>query len=223
MKFVLIPVKNLKFANKRLSPVLSQQNRTALAYAMLEDVYNSATKSALADKVAVVTMDKQAILVASKYGFVIIEEREQQSESSSVDYAVRVCSELGADSVLVIPADAPLMTAEDIDFILNKVKDHPHLILVPSEDKLGTNAILRKPPDVIKSMFGNDSFRKHREQADEKKIPYEIYEVENIALDIDRPEDIEKLKKLGSHTLAHRELVRQGLIKGGIEKTGRAF
>ncbi|MGI9533902.1 MAG: hypothetical protein ACR2NW_03035, partial [Thermodesulfobacteriota bacterium] len=97
---------------------------------------------------------------------------------------------------------------------------HPHVILVPSGDKLGTNAILRKPPDVLQSMFGHDSFRKHIEQAEEKNVPYEIYEVENIALDIDEPGDIETLKKLGRHTLAYRELVRLGLIKEDIEQTG---
>lgn len=220
MNFVLIPVKNLKFANERLSSVLPQENRTALAYAMLEDVFNSVAKSVLADKVAVVTLDKKTMLRADEYGFVIIEEKEQKNESYSVDYALEICKDMGADSVLVIPADAPLLTANDIDFVLEKVKDHPHVILIPSSDKLGTNAILRKPPDVLKSMFGHDSFKKHREQADEKKIPCEIYEVENIALDVDEPADIETLRKLGQHTFAYRELIRQGLIKEGIEKTG---
>ena len=213
-------MKNLKFANERLSSVLSQEERTSLAYAMLEDVFSSVAKSSLAEKIAVVTLDKKAMLMADEYGFVIIDEDKQESESSSVDYALKVCKDLGAESVLVIPGDAPLITETDIDFLLEKVMDHPHVILVPSGDKLGTNAILRKPPDILKSMFGHDSFRKHREQADNKNIPYEIYEIENIALDIDEPADIETLKKHGQHTQAYRELVRQGLIKEEIEKTG---
>ena len=220
MNFVLIPVKNLKFANERLSSVLSQEDRTALAYAMLEDVFSSVAKSSLADKIAVVTLDKKTMLMADGYDFVIIDEVKQESESSSVDYALKICKDLGAESVLVVPGDAPLITETDIDFILEKVKDHSHVILVPSGDKLGTNAILRKPPDVLSSMFGHDSFRKHIEQADEKNVPYEIYEIKNIALDIDEPGDIETLRKLGQHTLAYRELVRMGLIKEDIEKTG---
>lgn len=220
MNFVLIPVKNLKFANERLSSVLSQEDRTALAYAMLEDVFSSVAKSSLADKIAVVTLDKKAMLMADEYGFVIIDEEKQENESSSVDYALKICKDLGAESVLVIPGDAPLITESDIDFILEKIKAHPHVILVPSGDKLGTNAILRKPPDILSSMFGHDSFRKHREQAEEKNVPYEIYENKNIALDIDEPADIETLRKLGQHTLAYRELIRLGLIKEDIEKTG---
>ncbi len=51
-------------------------------------------------------------------------------------------------------------------------------------------------------------------------IPYEVYELPNIALDIDEPADIEQLKTLGSHTRAYRELIKLGLIKEEIEKTG---
>ena len=220
MNYLLIPVKNLDFANERLSAVLSQEDRTALAYEMLKDVFEAASQSTLPDKIAVVTLDKNAMLMADKLDFAIINEENQESESSSVDYALKVCKEMGAESVLVIPGDAPLITAEDIDFVIDKVKDHPHIIMVPAADKLGTNAILRKPPDVITSMFGHDSFRKHKEQADEKNIPYEVYELPNIALDIDEPADIEQLKTLGSHTRAYRELIKLGLIKEEIEKTG---
>jgi len=220
VNYLLIPVKNLDFANERLSSVLNQEDRTALAYEMLKDVFEAASKSTLPDKIIVVTLDKKAMHMADKLDFAIINEENQESESSSVDYALKVCKEMGAESVLVIPGDAPLITAQDIDFVIDKVKDHPHVIMVPASDKLGTNAILRKPPDVITSMFGHDSFRKHKEQADEKNIPYEVYELPNIALDIDEPADIEQLKTLGSHTRAYRELIKLGLIKEEIEKTG---
>jgi len=220
VNFLLIPVKNLEFANERLSSVLSQEDRTALAYEMLKDVFEAASSSTLPDKIAVVTLDKNAMHMADKLDFVIIDEENQESESSSVDYALKVCKEMGAESVLVIPGDAPLITAQDIDFVMGKVKDYPHVIMVPAADKLGTNAILRKPPDAITSMFGHDSFRKHKEQADNKNIPYEVYELPNIALDIDEPADIEQLKTHGSHTRAYRELIRLGLIKEEIEKTG---
>lgn len=220
MNFLLIPVKNLNFANERLSSVLSQEDRTALAYEMLKDVFEAASKAKLPDKIAVVTLDKKAMQMADELGFAIIDEEQQESESSSVDYALKVCGKMGAESVLVIPGDAPLITAEDIDFVISKVKDYPHVIMVPAADKLGTNAILRKPPEVITSMFGHDSFRKHKAQADEKNIPHESYEVPNIALDIDEPADIDQLRTLGRHTRAYRELIRLGLIKEEIEKTG---
>ena len=51
---------------------------------------------------------------------------------------------MGAKSVLVIPGDAPLITGEDLDFVLEKEKKGKSVILVPSEDELGTNAHTQK-------------------------------------------------------------------------------
>lgn len=219
MKFLLIPVKDLEHANKRLASVMTQKERTSLAYSMLFDVFDAASKSALSDRVVVVTMDKKAISMAENYGFRVIEENSQESESSSVDFALKICKDEGANSVLVIPGDAPLITADDIDFLFKKSRRHSHLILVPASDKMGTNAILRNPPDIITSMFGHDSFKKHIRQAEEKNIPYEIFEIDNIALDIDEPSDIENLIVMGQHTNTYRELLRLG-YQEDIEKTG---
>ena len=59
-------------------------------------------------------------------------------------------------------------------------------------------------------MFGHDSFRKHKQQADDKNIPYEVYELPNIALDIDEPADIEHLKK--SNPLKENRVLTQEVI-----------
>lgn len=220
MKFILIPVKNLSTANIRLSSILSQSERTSLAYAMLADVLEATKNSKLADKKVVVTQDEKTKKIAVDIGFEVIEEDEQNGESSSVDYASDICIKMGAKSVLVIPGDAPLITSNDIDFIFEKEEDHPHVILIPSRDRLGTNAILRKPPDTIPSRFGHDSFRKHKSEADKRNIPWKTYEIPNIALDIDEPKDIEFFKLFGSHTETYTELVNLGLAgRERIEKT----
>jgi 2-phospho-L-lactate guanylyltransferase len=121
---------------------------------------------------------------------------------------------MGAESVLVIPGDAPLITPEDVDFILEKEKPLHSVILVPARDELGTNAILRKPPDAIPSRFGYNSFRKHIEEARRKNIPYEIYKLPRIALDLDEPEDLIFFASQKSETLTYRELIRIGFIRG---------
>lgn len=219
MKFVLIPVKDLSTANKRLSSVLSQQKRTQLAYVMLQDVFAAVSSSSLADKKVVVTLDKKAEKMALESGFEVIREEEQKGESSSVDHALHICKLMGANSVLVIPGDAPLVTGEDIDFILKKERDENSVILVPSDDKLGTNGILRKPPDAIPSRFGHNSFVLHQQEAERRKLHFDIYEVENLAVDLDEPSDIDKFAVFGSNTRTYRELCRFGLIKEKVVKS----
>ena len=181
MKFVIVPVKDLSKAKERLSSMLPQTERTALAYAMLEDVLTALRDSELADRKFIVTLDTKAIEIAKGLGIEVIEETEQNGESASVDYASSICKEMGATSVLVIPGDAPLITSSDIDFVLGKeMKQTPSIVFVPARDEYGTNAILRKPPDAIRSMFGEDSFNKHKAAADENNIPYESYKNQRI-------------------------------------------
>lgn len=190
MKFVIVPVKDLSKAKERLSSLLPQVQRTELAYAMLEDVLNALVGSKLADRKFIVTLDTKAIEIAENLGIEVILETEQNGESASVDYASQIAKDMGATSVLVIPGDAPLITSDDIDFVLEKEKAGPSIVFVPARDEYGTNAILRKPPNAIPSMFGADSFNKHKAEADKNNIPYESYENSRIGLDIDRsPKD----------------------------------
>jgi 2-phospho-L-lactate guanylyltransferase len=200
MKFAVVPVKDLSKAKERLSSVLSQEDRTALAYAMLEDVLTALKGSKLIDRLFIVTMDRRAIEIALSYGIEVIEETEQKGESPSVDYASKICKEMGAESVLVIPGDAPLITSEDIDSILEKESENPSVILVPARDDFGTNAILRKPPDAIPSRFGDDSFTKHMDEAKHRGIRCDTYRNPRIALDIDQPDDVTEFLLVKSDT-----------------------
>lgn len=210
---MIVPVKDLSKAKERLSPILSQGERTSLAHAMLEDVLIAVKGSRLLDRLYVVTLDENAIEVALGLGVEVIREKEQEGESASVDFASLICKEMGAESVLVIPGDAPLIVSEDIDFILEKEKPYPSAILVPSRDEMGTNAILRKPPDSFPSRFGHDSFRKHINEANQRNVPFEIYRLPRIALDIDEPGDLEQLLSQKRNTKTFTELIRIGVIQ----------
>ncbi len=212
MKVAIVPVKDLSKAKERLSSILPQDVRTDLAYAMLEDVLTALTGSKLLDRIFVVTMDRNAIRIAEGMGIEVIEETEQNGESDSVDKASLICKDMGAESVLVIPGDAPLIKAEDIDFIMGKESGSPSVILVPARDRMGTNAILRNPPDAIPSRFGHDSFRKHIDEAGKRDIPVETFENERVGLDIDHPDDLKMFASVKSDTRTYSLLSRKNIL-----------
>jgi 2-phospho-L-lactate guanylyltransferase (CobY/MobA/RfbA family) len=135
----------------------------------------------------------------------------RKGESISVDEASLKCKEMGASSVLVIPGDAPLITASDIDAVLERELPPPSAVLVPARDFMGTNAILRNPPDAFPSMFGHDSFRKHKDEAAGRGVRVEFFENPRIALDIDHPEDLREFLSVKSDTVTRRLLSRMGL------------
>jgi len=71
------------------------------------------------------------------------------------------------------------------------------VILVPSRDGTGTNAILRRPPDIFPSQFGPGSFARHLAAARAAGISWRILENPRIALDLDDPDDLAICRQAG--------------------------
>ncbi len=73
----------------------------------------------------------------------------------------------------------------------------PFALLVPSHDRMGTNALLLAPPDIIKLRFGYDSFTYHMSQVSARGLPVRFIENERIGLDIDEPKDLQHFLSFG--------------------------
>jgi 2-phospho-L-lactate/phosphoenolpyruvate guanylyltransferase len=211
MRAVLIPVKDLKRAKQRLAPHLTQPDRTALAEAMFEDVCAAVAGVQAADRIYLVSKWEPALDCARARGWETIPEREQQSESDSVDFASRLCAEDGVTSLLRLPIDIPLVEANDIDEVLQSVSDIPSTVLVPSRSGTGTNALLRNPPALFASHFGPDSFRKHIEEARRSGATCRVLRNPRIELDIDDLTDVQAfISAAGKTTATYRRLERLG-------------
>ena len=214
MIFIVIPVKELNQAKERLSGFLNPKERRMLVYAMLQDVMRSVLDSVTPSRKFIITKDDKAAELADSLGFELIEESEQLSESQSVDRASLSCMDMGAESVLRLPGDIPLVMPQEIDSVLKSANLTPSIAMVPSRDHTGTNAMLRTPPNVIKSQFGPGSLRKHIQDAEELGIPYDVFNLPGIGQDIDDSMDLRrlvyKLKSLASG-IENQEIENQGL------------
>ncbi len=193
MRFLLIPVKDLARAKQRLSSVMTQGERTLLAEEMMRQTMMAAAGAQRADRVAVVTLYPPAISLAASLGIEVIREMQQISESASVDFGSIEAMRRGAESVLRVPIDLPLITSDDLDWLLDKDCGEPSAILVPSRDGTGTNALFRRPPDIFPSRFGTNSLAHHLEEARQAGIPCRVIERPSIGFDLDEPEDLVEL------------------------------
>jgi len=188
---ILVPVKNLANAKQRLAHALEQSSRTELAQAMLADVLDALTESAV-DEVSVVTSDPFTMGIADHYRFAVIPDDSNISETSAIEMAIQVCESRGIRSTLVIPADIPLIEAADIRAIYTSAPANG-TVLVPSADQRGTNAVLRRPASLFPLRFGNDSFMPHLVAAIATRTSCVVLSLPRIALDIDTPEDLKQL------------------------------
>src|SRR3970040_1503696 len=111
---ILVPFKNLREAKQRLAGVLDAGQRAALAAAMLEDVLNTLAAWPARPPVAVVTGDPWAIEMARGFGFDVIRDEVDGGETKAIEMATRFCEVNGTAWTLVLPADIPLMEAEEL-------------------------------------------------------------------------------------------------------------
>ena len=205
---VLVPVKKLSRAKNRMSALLTLDQRAGLASAMFTDV--AETLDGTGCRVAALTAAEDIARSASRRGWRLLWEHTQISESASVDAASRQLASEGVRSVLRIPADVPLVKAEDIIELIELPCARPCAVLAPSWDFRGTNAILRSPPDLFASRFGPDSLRLHIDEALRKGAHCAVLQNTRISLDLDEPADIRRFLETPSDTETYRFLLRSG-------------
>ena len=207
---ILIPVKNLSNAKQRLAPVLDAQSRTALAQAMLRDVFETVHSwregSDGSIGVALVTSDPYALELGRALDFELIRDETNPGETGAIEMATRLCESRGVKRTLVIPGDVPLIAAWELQEIMNKAPAEGTL-LVPAADGRGTNAAFRNPVGLFPLSFGNDSFKPHLAAAHATGKPCVVLSLPGIALDVDRPADSQQLQVAEGNGHAQR-LVR---------------
>jgi 2-phospho-L-lactate guanylyltransferase len=198
---ILIPVKNKLHAKQRLAPLLSAGERFQLAQAMLEDVLDAVASVPGRPPVSLVTSDDHARQLAAKHGFDVIEDRDDAGETAAIELATRVCAERGAGWTLVIPGDAPLVTAEEIGTILRAAPEQG-TVLASDHKHLGTNAVWRAPADLFPLRFGDHSYAPHLRAADATCLPVVQLRLPGLAIDVDRAEDAQRLLAAPGETRA---------------------
>jgi 2-phospho-L-lactate guanylyltransferase len=196
----LLPVKGFRNAKQRLSRLLGAADRENLAEAMFRDVLREVTRARGLEATFVVTGNERVAEIAAALGAQVIREPAETGETGAVDFARVNLKRMGHEAVLILPGDMPLVRASDIEQVLAQVPDGataPFALLVPSHDRLGTNALLLAPPDVIKLRFGYDSFSYHMSQVSALGLPLRFFENEAIGLDIDEPQDLRRFLAVG--------------------------
>ena len=193
MRALLLPVKDLRQAKQRLASFLNAEERLGLAQAMLADTVRAVCGVRQAEKIFVVTNYIPAMAVAEQNGWNLLREDRQISESFSVDYASMQCAKRGVTALLRLPLDVPLVQSSDIDDLLAVECAAPALVIVPSRDGTGTNAILRTPPALFPSHFGNGSFANHCAEAQRAGAHIVVRRSARLEMDVDDEIDLRAL------------------------------
>lgn len=184
MRLAIVPMKPLARAKARLAELFSPEERRRLSLAMLSDVVRAARAL---DRVWVLCSDDDAARVAESAG---AEPRADKTPdgglNASLDAATADALAEGVDGALVLSADCPAATADDVRALaLGR-----GVVIGPNRTGTGTNALWRMPPDAIGSYFGPRSRQAHESVARSQGVPMAVVARQGIALDVDGPQDV---------------------------------
>ncbi len=198
MKYnALIPVKSLTTAKSRLASSFTQHQRERLVLDMLHHVLCVLLDSELFEKVSVVSSDKQVLEKAYLWGAKTVVEEQNGHNQALHGAALREKSE-GVTALLTISADLPLLTTQEIRCFFEQSMQH-EVVLAPSRDGTGTNAILVRPPLAVPYVFGPDSLQSFLEAARLRHLSYSTYHSIGLALDIDTIDDLDEVEVINNN------------------------
>lgn len=189
--WAIVPVKPLRWGKSRLAGVLSQEERTDLNSQLLTHTLETLKAIPEIEHVLVISRDPAALSLARSHGARTVQEKGAPELNVALARATIVARNYSTSGVLIVPADLPLLTPEDVRAMLELAKDPPVVVLAPDRHKQGTNALLVCPVGLIEYDFGPGSFQRHCERARQAGARLEICELPSIALDMDLPEDLE--------------------------------
>ena len=190
-----MPVKDLRGTKSRLAPILDPGARAGLTLYMMGRVVRAILEAGVED-ICVVSPDQMVLEEAKRRGATPLVQ-ESRGLNPALEEGRRRALELGASTLLVLPADLPLLDAGDVLAVLKEAGEGPSVVISPDGAGSGTNALLMQPPDVLPFAFGADSFEAHLGAARKCSLEIRVCERPHLAFDLDTAGDLASLGKPG--------------------------
>lgn len=194
--WAIVPVKPLRRGKSRLAGALSEDERAELNQSLLQHTLNVLKDIKELEQVLVVSRDPHALAVARQYGARTVREDGQPELNTALTRATVIAQIHATRGVLILPADLPLISREDVLTLTAKAVEPPVVVIAPDRHRKGTNALLICPSGLIEYDFGENSFQRHCERAKQAGARLEIVELPSLGLDLDLPEDLEIVREL---------------------------
>lgn len=187
----VVPIKGLESAKSRLASRLGPHERSALVLRLLDHVLGVVGTWSAVERVVVVTPDPSVVERAEAFGATVIDEVAGAGQNAALERARAIAHRWSPSAMLVLSGDLPLLVPRDLEEIGRLGATEGSVVLAPDRHGVGTNALLLRPPDLIPFRFGPDSFHRHIQEAESRRLRVRVYRGVGTALDLDLPEDLD--------------------------------
>jgi 2-phospho-L-lactate guanylyltransferase len=197
----VVPVRAGETAKSRLAEELAPADRVSLVTAMLADV-TAALAASPVDRVVVSSGGQEAAATATALGVDVLLDPPRTDGLDAALQAAR--ARLGeAGTLVVVMADLPRLHPRDVERLLDT--DAPVVIAATADG--GTGALLRRPPGVMGTAYGEGSAGRHARLAHRAGVQPSTVDLPGFRHDVDTLEDLRVLAEgpVGRFTAAWLE------------------
>ena len=191
----IIPVKTFSKAKTRLN--LQQDCKMEICSLMLQEVLKTISNCKVVNQIVLVSKDEAALKIGRQFNSIEIFDNES-GVNNAINLADEYLSDKNFDCSIIFPQDIPTMTSSDIDALLSFIKSTNSVIIVPSRQFNGTNALVRCPADLIQTRYDMGSYTHQIDAANTKTKNISIALIRRMMLDIDDESDLAFMLKQNS-------------------------
>jgi len=213
--WALVPVKSLLESKRRLSHLLSTEQRAELIRGLLQHELDVLSQVPAIDEVLIISSDPTIWEIARQNGALVEAEQASCGLNSAVARGMELAGKHGAAAVLILPVDLPFIAASDVDLMIKSGLDKETqdqnsaqtsslqssngtvsgwepgctIAICSDEDGNGTNAIFISTAKNFSFHFGPGSFQRHVEEAQERGMMVRIVSTSGLEFDLDNEHD----------------------------------
>jgi 2-phospho-L-lactate guanylyltransferase len=189
--FAVVPVKEPALGKSRLASILDAGQRAELCVSLARRTIATCAVAFGASRTLVVTASPAVARIAFSLGAHVIPDRESGGLNEAVAAGAAAARLRGADALLVVPADLPLLTAGELH-AASAALDSASVLLSPDRHESGTNLFGLRPIRDDLFDFGDASFERHRQSAIAAGCSVHVHQTAALSLDLDTPADYRK-------------------------------
>ncbi len=185
---VVVPQKPLALAKGRLAPALGPSARATLSLTLLRRVCAVLRSVPAAEDLTIMTPDPVVRSHAAGWGVASRADRGADFNDALAEAIAGAACARRRHGILVIAGDLPWLCAADVTAMLGAA-DLDTLVLAPSKDGTGTNALLVPPGVRFRPAYGEGSRATHRDRARARGLGVVEVHRPGLAFDVDTPDD----------------------------------
>lgn len=205
--WAIIPVKPLRYGKSRLAHILSPDERAELTTTMLNNTLWVLKNVPAIYRTLVISRDPAALKLARQHDAFTYGEGDKQDLNLALARAAHIAAAREASGILILPADLPLLSTDDVEMMLAGVRRKAStykvgngneafsyrpartVAICPDRNEDGTNALYVSPAVGFEFSYGDGSFQRHLQEAQRLGISCRIVHAPGLKFDLDTEED----------------------------------